>query len=253
MSEIFSQAFSDQFSLKSSELEILLLNNERLTIHDYKLNTYNKSIEGELRILRLAYTLNKETDAPKSLSIEYTLGNESYFRKQIIVESDSSGFIDRLQVLRFTSDQIVSGGGHGQPLFTNNWFIGMDYPGFYSRHSDNFKEPEFNMRVPYSIDLEGRDSEYAKEDGLVTMFHFPGYALESEDGSFMIISKKVVIGISPEPTKNAELALLDYIDQSRLKPKSFLHFNNWYSIDGKKITINDFVDKTYLPIKKAIG
>jgi hypothetical protein len=251
LSEISRIDGSDKISINSSEFEILLLDNERLTVHDYKLSSYSKSIEGEHQILRLDYTLNKKFESLKNLRIEYSLGKDSYFRKQIFIESDSSGFIDRLQVLRLLTDQNVSGGGHGQPLFINNWFIGMDYPGFYSRHSD-FKEPEFNMRVPYTIDLEGRDSEYAKEDGLVTMFHFPGYARESEDGSFMIISKKVVIGISPETKINAELALLDYIDQSRLKPKSFLHFNNWYSLDAKKITINDFVDKTYIPIKKQL-
>ncbi|MCP4312888.1 MAG: hypothetical protein GY790_16620 [Bacteroidetes bacterium] len=243
---------TDHLSFKSSEFEILLLNDERVTVDDYELCHFDKSIDGDLQILKLDYTTKKETQAPKELSIVYTLGNDSYFRKQIIIESDSSAFIDRLQVLRFTTEQEVSGGGYGQPLFINNWFIGMDYPGFYSRHSCNFKEPEYNMRVPYTIDLEGRDREFAEEPGLVTLFHFPGYARESKDSSFRIISKKVVIGISPDSSKNAELALLNYIDQTRLTPRSFLHFNNWYSIDAKNITIEDFVEKTYLPIKNQL-
>jgi len=243
LSEISRTDGSDKLAFSSSEFEILLLNNERLTVNDYRLCGYDRSTDGDYQVLEFCYRTREETQAPKNLRIEYTLGDDSYFRKQIFIESDSTGFIDRLQVLRFTTDQKISGGGHGQPLFVNNWFIGMDYPGFYSRHSCNFSEPEFNMRVPYGIDLEGRDREFSEEPGLVTLFHFPGYARES---------KKVVIGIAPDPSKNAELALLDYMDKTRLKPRSFLHFNNWYSIDAKNITIEDFVEKTYLPIKRQL-
>ncbi len=252
LSEISRADGTDKLEINSMEFEILLLNNERLTVNDYEIININKNSENGIQVLRLDYRLRKKTVAPKSVSVKYILGNESYFRKQLIIESDSTGFIDRLQVIRFTSHQKVTGGGLGQPVFINNWFFGMDYPGFYSWHSCNFEAPVFNLRVPYDIDLDGRDKEFYEEPGLVTLYHFPGYSDEIKDNTYKILSKKAVIGISSNISHNAELALLNYIENTRLSPKSFLHFNNWYSIDAKKITKEEFINKTYIPIKKQL-
>ena len=84
--------------------------------------------------------------------------------------------IDRLQVLRFSTPEKASLGGFGEPVYAGNWFFGMDYPGFYSRHSDGYREPDYYYRWNYMIDLEGKDKEYAPGKGLITLFHYPGYA-----------------------------------------------------------------------------
>lgn len=250
LSQISRTDGTDKIAFNSVEFEILLLNDERLTINDYELRKINKYTENGIRILKLDHTLVTDSEAPEELYIVYELGEGSFFRKQIILESDSPGFTDRLQVHRFTTDQPAEGGGHGQPVYINKWFFGMDYPGFYSRHSNNFIVPQFNMRVPYTIDLDGREQEFAEEKGLVSFYHFPGHMQEIPGKKYQIKSKKAVIGIAPDKSFNAELALLSYIEGTRLQPRSFLHFNNWYSIDAKKITRENFVNKTYLPIKK---
>lgn len=250
LSEISRADGSDKLIIISAEFEILLLNDERLTINEYVLKKTRQYVEEGIQILKVDYSLEVDSEAPEKLSIIYELGNESYVRKQIILESDSKGFTDRLQVMRFTTDQPAKGGGHGQPVFINSWFFGMDYPGFYSRHSNNFTEPQFNLRVPYTIDLAGRDQEFAEEKGLVTFYHFPGHMQEISANSYQIKSKKAVMGISPDKSYNAELALLSYIEGTRLEPRSFLHFNNWYSIEAKKITKESFINKTYMPIKR---
>jgi acetyl esterase/lipase len=240
----------DKLVFNNMGFEIILLNSKRYTINNYRFTGYNKSISNETQMLKLNYALKSNVDAPKKLSIIYELGNDAHFRKQIMIESDSTGFIDRLQTMRFTTNQNVAGGGHGQPLYIGKWFLGMDYPGFYSWHSNNFQAPIFNLRNPYDIDLDGMNKEFEEKDGLATLYHFPGYAIKNTNGKYTINSKKAVMGISKNPSHNAELALLNYIEDTRLKPKSFLHFNNWYSIDAKKITIENFVNNTYLPIKK---
>lgn len=250
--EISRADYTDKLTFDNHEFEILLLNNERLTIEDYRFVSDEKTISPEEKneVYKIKYKLHKNIDAPSEVTIIYELGTESFFRKQIIITSDTDFFVDRLQVQRLVSEVPSTGGGLGQPVYVGKWFFGMDYPGFYSWHNNNFSEPAFNMRVPYNIDLVGRDREFAAEEGLINFYHFPGYSEKISENNYKIISKQAVVGISFDKSKNADFALLDYINNTRLKPKSFLHFNNWYSIDAKKITIQDFVKNTYLPIKK---
>ncbi len=224
---------SDTLELESDGFEVLLFDGSRYTARDCTL----ESVEQNGRKLVAKFKGN-----PHDVTVSYSLGDNPYLHKTVFVEMQEDDKIDRLQVLRFSTPAKAERGGEGQPVYIGNWFFGMDYPGFYSRHSDGFKEPDFYYRWHYTIDLDGRDVDAAPRDGLVTLFHFPGYAKKQVDGSFGIMSKTAIIGLSSTPGEGAELALMDYITETRKPPRSNLHFNNWYSHEAKAITVDSFVN-----------
>ena len=237
---------SDALDMNSDEFEILLFDGRRFTVDAYRATDVpNISTENETKTFETVFRRNTNTSplAPESVTVTYRLGAGPYLHKTVYLGMEKGGKVDRLQVLRFSTPQRATRGGEGQPVFIGNWFFGMDYPGFYSRHSDGFKEPDFNYRWHYTIDLEGRDKDAAPRDGLVTLFHFPGYAKQQPDGSFGIMSKPAVIGIARNSGEDAELALMDYIAETRKPPRSNLHFNNWYSSEAKAITVDSFANE----------
>ena len=144
-------------------------------------------------------------------------------------------------------------GGKGEPVFIGNWFAGLDYPGFHSWHADGFRAPEYFYRHPYHIDYQGRDLEGNLREGLVTCFHFPGYAKEHENGSWSIQSKRAVMGLGKEKGDNAELALLEYIHNTRKPTRSYTHFNNWYTLEAKEITVDNTIKKVFLPMMRNLA
>lgn len=273
---------SDALEMNSDEFEILLFDGRRFTVDAYQATGDPKvSTENGAKTFQTVYRRKTDASplAPESVTVTYQLGAGPYLHKMVYLDMEQqdrkegcsnvatvarpwemasppsgdgsyirgtcysrASAVDRLQVLRFSTPRRATRGGEGQPVFIGNWFFGMDYPGFYSRHSDGFEEPDFNYRWHYTIDLEGRDTEAAPRDGLVTLFHFPGYANEQADKSFGIMSQRAVIGIARKPGEGAELALMDYIAQTRKPPRSNLHFNNWYSLEAKAITVDSFVN-----------
>ena len=102
------------------------------------------------------------------------------------------------------------------------------------------------------IDLKGRDKIIQPRDHLATIFHYPGHAMKLKDGSWGIISKSAVFGISSVKKENAELGLLDYINATRKPTRSYLHFNNWYSKEAKKLTKASFINKVYRPMSAQL-
>jgi hypothetical protein len=237
---------TDALEMNSGEFEVLLFDGQRFTVDAYQatgdpnVSTQNGAKTFETVFRRKA---NTSPQAPESVTVTYRLGSGPCLHKTVYLGMTKDGKVDRLQVLRFSTPQKAARGGEGQPVYIGNWFLGMDYPGFYSRHSDGFKEPDFNYRWHYTIDLEGRDVDAAPRAGLVTLFHFPGYAKQQADGSFGIMSKRAVIGIARKPGEGPELALMDYIAETRKPPRSSLQFNNWYSPDAKAITVDSFANK----------
>ncbi len=225
---------NDVLDIESDGFEILLFDGSRHTAADYP----EASVELVGKTLTASYR-----GPPGNVTVTYTLGGGPYLHKTVFMDLEEGEKVDRLQVLRFSTPTPAGRGGEGQPVYIGNWFFGMDYPGFYSRHSDGFKEPDFHYRWHYSIDLDGRDIDAAPRDGLVTLFHFPGYAKQHTDGSLGIMSKRAVMGLSRHPGEGAELALMDYIAETRKPPRSNLHFNNWYSNEAKSITVDSFVNK----------
>jgi hypothetical protein len=220
---------TDALEIDSAGFEVLLFDGSRYTAKDFPV----ESVEHGGQSLVSTYG---------NVTVTYALGAGPYLHKTVFVAMEEGDKIDRLQVLRFSTPTKAERGGEGQPVYLGNWFAGMDYPGFYSRHSGGFEEPDFYYRHHYTIDLEGRDIDTAPRDGLVTLFHFPGYAKKQADGSFGVMSKRAVIGLARTPGESAELALMDYIAETRKPPRSNLHFNNWYSHEAKAITVDSFVD-----------
>jgi len=242
----------DALAVRSDEFEVLLFDGSRYTVADYAPHgepTRGRWGGGET--IRIEYERKPSTprDAPEVVTVVYTLGGGPYVRKTIRLAAARGDRVDRLQVLRFSADRKASRGGLGQPVFIGAWFFGADYPGFYSRHSSGFTEPDFLYRHPYNIDLEGGDREYAPRKGLVTVFHFPGEARAQPDGSWGILSKTAVIGISRNRGESAELGLLDYIAETRKPTRSYLNYNNWYSAKGKVLSVEAFVDGVYRTIR----
>ena len=237
----------DALEIDSDGFEILLFSGAHYTAKDCYLASLEQKEE------RIVARFKGE---PYGVSVTYSLGDGPYLHKTICIDMKQGDTIDRLQVLRFSTPAQAERGGEGQPVYVGNWFFGMDYPGFHSRHSNDFQEPDFHYRWHYTIDLDGRGIDAAPRDGLVTLFHFPGTAKQQVHGSFGITSKRAVIGISRRPGENAELALLDYISETRKPPRSNLHFNNWYSPEAKAITVDAFVNdvgKTVVEELKAHG
>jgi len=248
---------SDAIDVQSDEFHILPLDSERgWTVADYVAigQPIREEADGAT-VVRITYGQRRPLpeSAPKQVTVTYTLGTGPTHHKTVSLMMKEGELIDRLQVERFSTTQHATRGGFGQPVFIGNWFFGIDYPGFYSWHSHGSVEPDYNYRWFYDVELSGRDREFDTRKGLTTLFHFPGYARRQTDKSWGIVSKQAVVGISRERGETAELALLDYIAETRRPPRSHLHFNNWYSPEAKFITREDFVEAAARPILEHLA
>jgi len=246
----------DRLTVRSDEFEVLLFDGARYTAADYAPRdepTRRRQDRNETVRIEYGRKTCAPAAAPRAVTVVYTLADGPYVRKSIRLSMSQGDRIDRLQVLRFSTDREASRGGLGQPVFVGNWFFGADYPGFYSRHSDGFVEPDFGYRHPYDIDLEGGDREHAPRKGLVTLFHFPGEARRQSGGTWGVLGKTAVLGISRNPGEGAELGLLDYIAETRKPTRSHLHYNNWYSEKGKVLSVDGFVHGVYRTIRDRMG
>jgi len=247
---------SDALDVTSDEFEVLLLDGTRFTVTDYQAQAPpSHRASGGQQVVQVAYAPKPHAGkkAPPSVVVTYTLGTKPWLHKTVFLGLRRGDIVDRLQVMRFSCGQRATRGGEGQPVFVGNWFFGLDYPGFHSRHSHGFREPDFRYKWHYTIDYEGRDREFAPRDGLVTLFHFPGSARRQPDGRWGVQGKAAVMGLSRKKGENAELALLDYIEATRLPTRSFLHFNNWYSSRAKKLDVPVFVNDVVRTIQSRLA
>lgn len=244
---------SDALEIDSDEFEIVLFDDRRFTIADYRCIGKPTRTSGENNQVVTIDYIQERPGAPEQAKVIYTLGNGPYLRKRVILKMKEGEKIDRLAVLQFSTTTEASLGGRGQPIYHGNWFFGMDYPCFYSRHTDGYTDPDFYYRWDYMIDLEDRDRIIVPREHMSSLFHFPGYATKQDNGSWGITSKRAVMGLSRKKGDNAELGLLDYITETRKPTRSYLHFNNWYSAEAKKITVKNFVENTYLPMARQLA
>jgi hypothetical protein len=196
--------------------------------------------------LRIAYRARPGLPdwAPLEVVVKYTLGAEPYLRKTIELTMSPNGIVDRLTVERFSTATTATRGGRGEPIFLDDWFCGVEYPAACTRHSDGFEPRPYGMVGNYSwIGYDGRDAEFEPREGLVSMFHFPGYAHEDpENQEWKIESKTSVFGVG-KPGDSIELTFLDYLDTIRLPVRSFIHYNNWYDGSGKDLSIANFAER----------
>jgi len=246
---------SDAITLDSDEFEILLFDDTRFTARDYQTGDPRR-IDGKdgFQSLVIEYKprASISSKAPGGVTVGYVLDKGPYLRKVVSLDMKKGDKIDRLSVLRFSTPTKASRGGRGEAVFLGNWFVGADYPCFYSRHSDGFANPDYFYRWDYMIDLAGRDKILAPRKGLISVFHFPGYAREQGDKQWGIVSQTAVVGLSKTRGDNAELALFDYIAETRKPPRSHLHYNNWYSPEGKNLGVEKFIPNVYKPINDKL-
>lgn len=242
---------SAALKLHNDEFEILLFDDQRFTIDDYQAigSPVRASTNGR-QILTITYSRRAATNpkAPSQVTVRYELGDQPWIHKTLQLTMAKGDTIDRLAIQRFSTPRSITLGGRGQPLNIGDWWFGADYPCFYSRHTDGFKNPDFYYRWDYMIDLENRDRIFAPRKHLATIFHFPGHAKQLDDGTWGIVSKPAVFGLSATKGEPAELALLDYIHATRKPTRSYLHFNNWYSREAKQLTRESFIENTYRPM-----
>jgi len=243
---------SDALTVTSDEFEILLFDDTRLTVKDYEETMWEHAPRGNWLAVSYGPKRGTSPKAPGVVMVSYSLGDGPVLHKTVSLSMREGEKIDRLQVLRFSTPQTASRGGRGEPVFVGNWFVGADYPCFYSRHSDGYVEPDYFYRHDYTIDLAGRDKEFAPRKGLVTVFHFPGHARKQPYGIWGIKGKRAVMGISKTPGESAELGLLDYIARTRKPPRSHLHYNNWYSPEGKDLSPDHLLPTVHKPIDEHL-
>jgi len=242
---------TDAMEVRSDEFEILLFDDSRFTADDYRAGPPHKSTRNGRQELLVQYRPADAASAkaPPSVRVTYSLAEAPVLHKHVVLEMGRGEKVDRLAVWRMSTDRKASRGGLGQPVFVGNWFLGADYPGFHSRHSDGFCEPNFRYRWFYDVDLAGRDKEFAPRKGLVSVFHFPGAARELSPGHWGVRGKRAVIGLSATRGEGAELALLDYIAATRRPPRSHLHVNNWYSPAAKNLSIESLLPNVVGPVQ----
>ena len=195
-----------ELEVDSDEFHILFMDDNVLTIDDYKVvGDPSITIEDGVRKITIDYELLKKRDlhkfAPSEVSVTYLTGDEPYLRKRIVLYMQEGQYIDRLEVERFSTKTATKRGGRGEPVFVGDeWFFGVEYPAFYSRHTDGNTPKAYSGKYDllgnYSqIFLEGRDEDADMRPGLIRMMHFPGYAKKLGDNRWGIVGKTAVCGV----------------------------------------------------------
>lgn len=261
---------SASLATQSDELLIVNLEDTNLTLDAFQADgepAVHAGAQSGEQSITIPYVLKagaKHAGAvPSRLWIRYALSAEGILKKTITLNLPAGSAIDRLEVERLSvpADAKASRGGRGEPVFivANDavFFMGIEYPAAYSRHTDG--NTPIHASGPYDkagnysfIDLESRDIDRNPRPGLIRLFHFPGLARPIPDShQAQILSKTAVIGIG-KPGDSPELAFRDYLDTIKRPTRSFIHYNNWYHPEGKKLTVENFVKDTYLPFKRQL-
>lgn len=193
--KIFSRVdCSDELIVESEEFTILLMSGQKLTLNDFQAHGEPVSRQaGDTVILQITYIPRKHAvkGTPSIVSAEYAiahgLGGGPYLRKNLILEMEDGGAVDRLEVERFKTCLACDLGGIGEPVFMGDkWFTGLEYPGGYTGHCS----------------------------GWISLAHHPGSAMRENDGMYRIHSKTAVIGtgLADDPV---EVAFGDYLESIR--------------------------------------
>ncbi len=183
---------SDELQVQSDEFLILLMDDTRLKLEDYRAEGDPVTTrKGNSSVVEINYVPRGKphAGAPRSVRVEYSLGEEPYLRKSLTLTMAAGEAVDRLEVERFKTRPACDLGGIGEPIFIgDSWFTGLEYPGSYTDHCN----------------------------GLVTLAHYPGLARKSKEKgySWVIQSKSAVIGtgLKGDPL---ELVFSDYLDSIR--------------------------------------
>jgi hypothetical protein len=235
----------DRLPVRSDEFHVLLFDDTALTVDDFEAEGPPRRVEDEKGTALLVGYRRREgraypAAAPTGVSVRYfARSGEAWLRKGVVLAMPADGQVDRLEVERFTTEAAAQGGGRGEPVFLGDrWFVGIEYPAAYSRHTDGntprAESRRFEAVGNYShIDLEGRDLEPRAVPGLVRLMHFPGGARRDDAGAWTIVSKTAVAGVGGgEPM---EIAFGEYLAKIRRPPRAFLNYNNWFDPEAKAL------------------
>jgi len=253
---------TDELRVRSDEFHMLFMDDAELSIDQYAAEARPERLEeGDVTRIVIRYVPRKgialPTNAPSRVTVTYRLSDEPYLRKDLVLEMAEGQTIDRLEVERFVTSSPASRGGRGEPVFLGKaWFVGVEYPAFYSRHTDGntpaaYSGPYDRLGNYSFIDLEGRDVAKRPRPGLVRLMHFPGYAKKGDDGKWRIVGKTAVAGVGRLDDPQ-ELVFLDYLNIIRRPVRTFVHYNNWYDGQGKRLSIDNFVNRTFLTFKENL-
>jgi len=257
-----NQTTGQVIAVKSDEFLLLAMNKEQgLTISDFTAaSSPEKYTRADTSFLTFTYKplsqIAKDPVAPQSIKVQYSLKKgETFMRKSLQLVYREAATIDRLEVERLTIAQEQKGGGKGEPVFVGNQlFMGLEYPGGYARRTDGNTPKDYGRHYEkvgnYSdINLEGRDMEPKGTKGMIRLMHFPGYAVKRANNHFEIISKTAVNGFV-RPNQSVEMAFMAYLEGLWKKPKSFLHYNNWFEPKAKDLS-GDGLINIYREFKAA--
>lgn len=243
---------------ESDEFHIRFMDGRELTVADFVAEGEPvKSETGGTQTLTVRYRPAAGTPGmtPTAVLVRYLAkpgGVE--LRKAVELQFAGEATVDRLEVERFSAKGKAGRGGRGEPVFLDGrWFFGLEYPAGHSRHTDgNTPEPDkhhFEMVGNYSfIDLEGADRDTRPREGLIRLFHFPGYAEKGETG-WTIRSKTAVAGGGGAAPVEEEFAA--YLKTIEKPDRSFTHYNNWFDPAGKSLKGDNFL-KVYRDFRKAV-
>ncbi len=241
---------TDELKINDDVFEVLLLDDRRFTADNYQLK--NTKVDGGAA--KLTYELtSSEKGAPSKVVVDYKIDEGPYLFKDVTLFLNEGEVVDRLEVLRFSCADKAERGGMAQPVFAGSWFFGANYPAFHSRHSSDFVEPDFHYIFNFRANIENGARELAPRDGLISVFHFPGYAKDLGHGQWGIRGKQAVLGVPESPEDSAELGLMDYIEAKRLPTRSYTHHNNWYTREAKTVAIENYVNEVAKPLAENLA
>jgi len=119
----------DALNLQSEEFRIRLLNGTELTASDFRAVAAPQFRRaGATQTVQLLYrpAAVPPEGGPASVTVTYTLADEPYLRKSLLLEMPANGAVDRLDVERFQTAVPCDRGGRGEPVFLGTaWFSGL--------------------------------------------------------------------------------------------------------------------------------
>jgi len=252
-SDLVNKKNKDSIHVTSEEFHILPMNgNKGLTISDFTVTgkpVVTNKADTQMVVINYKPLKTALTNpaCPQQVSIcYYAVKNQPFLRKKMQLHYDKPATVDRLEVERFVATEKQSGGGRGEPVFIgNSWYVGLEYPAGYSRHTDGNTPMNYSRTYDatgnYSyIDLESRDVDHNAVKGMIRLMHFPGYTVKAGNG-YEINSKSSVIGCN-ENGQSIKSAFMQYLTGIWKPSRPFLNYNNWFDQSAKDLSGDNFVN-----------
>lgn len=241
--------------VQSDEFHIRTMDEREWTVGDYQSVGEPERKDGSL-VFRYGWPGGAPPEgAPANVTVRFQATGMDWIRKDLVLEFPAAATVDRLEVERLSVSGKAERGGRGEPVFVEgHWFFGLEYPAGHSRHSDgNQPEPDahrYEKVGNYSlVGLDGRDREAKPREGLLRIFHFPGYA-KQEGGKYYIRSKSAVSGVFAAG-ETAENGFGRYLASIAKPDRSFTHYNNWFDGAGKSLKGDNFL-RIHQAFKEAL-